>query len=100
MRHIRAALARIVGLFTADRAQEELRSELQAHLDMETAELIRRGLPPDEARRRALLASGGLTQAAEAIRDQRGMMAAIGIVACWIPALRAARIDPVISMRA
>ena len=27
------------------------------------------------------------------------MMAAIGIGACWIPALRAARIDPAISMR-
>jgi ABC-type antimicrobial peptide transport system permease subunit len=27
------------------------------------------------------------------------MMAAIGIVACWIPALRAARIDPAITMR-
>jgi len=27
-------------------------------------------------------------------------MAAIGIVACWIPALRAARIDPAITMRA
>jgi putative ABC transport system permease protein len=28
------------------------------------------------------------------------MMAAIGIIACWIPALRAARIDPAIAMRA
>jgi ABC-type antimicrobial peptide transport system permease subunit len=28
------------------------------------------------------------------------LMAAIGIVACWIPAVRAARIDPVITMRA
>jgi putative ABC transport system permease protein len=27
------------------------------------------------------------------------MMAAVGIAACWIPALRAARIDPAISMR-
>jgi ABC-type antimicrobial peptide transport system permease subunit len=27
------------------------------------------------------------------------MMAVIGIGACWIPALRAARIDPAISMR-
>jgi len=26
-------------------------------------------------------------------------MAAIGIGACWIPALRAARIDPAITMR-
>jgi putative ABC transport system permease protein len=29
-----------------------------------------------------------------------GMMGAIGLVACWIPALRAARIDPAIAMRA
>ena len=28
------------------------------------------------------------------------MMAAIGVIACWIPALRAARIDPAITMRA
>jgi ABC-type antimicrobial peptide transport system permease subunit len=28
------------------------------------------------------------------------VMAAIGIFACWIPALRAARIDPAITMRA
>jgi predicted permease len=28
------------------------------------------------------------------------LMAAVGIVACWIPALRASRIDPVIAMRA
>jgi ABC-type antimicrobial peptide transport system permease subunit len=28
------------------------------------------------------------------------VMAAIGLVACWIPALRAARIDPAITMRA
>jgi ABC-type antimicrobial peptide transport system permease subunit len=26
-------------------------------------------------------------------------MAAIGLVACWIPALRAARVDPAITMR-
>ena len=30
---------------------DELREELQAHLEMETAENIRRGMPPDEARR-------------------------------------------------
>jgi ABC-type antimicrobial peptide transport system permease subunit len=28
-----------------------------------------------------------------------GAMAAIGTIACWIPALRAARIDPAITMR-
>jgi putative ABC transport system permease protein len=28
-----------------------------------------------------------------------GIMAAIGMVACWLPAVRAARIDPAIAMR-
>ena len=53
MRHLRAALARITGLFTGHRADDDLRDELQAHLEMETAEYIRRGMRPDEARRKA-----------------------------------------------
>ncbi|HET7469290.1 MAG TPA: ABC transporter permease [Gemmatimonadales bacterium] len=73
MRYVRAALRRLAGLFAGHRADAELREELQAHLDMETAENIRRGMMPDEARRQALLASGGLTQAAEAVHDRRGL---------------------------
>ena len=73
MKHLRAALARIAGLFTGTRADGDLRDELQAHLDMETAENIRRGMRPDEARRQAMLASGGLTVAAESVRAQRGL---------------------------
>src|SRR5512144_173534 len=73
MRYVRAALRRLAGLFTGHRADAELREELQAHLDMETDENIRRGATPDEARRQALLASGGLTQAADAVRDRRGL---------------------------
>jgi predicted permease len=73
MRYLRAALARLTGLFTGPRADDDVREELQAHLEMETAENIRRGMRPDEARRQAFLASGGLTQAAEAVREQRGL---------------------------
>jgi predicted permease len=73
MRRLRAALRRLAGVFTGHRADADLREELQSHLDMEIAEYVRRGVPPDEARRQALLASGGLTQAAEAVRDQRGL---------------------------
>jgi ABC-type antimicrobial peptide transport system permease subunit len=29
-----------------------------------------------------------------------GLMAVIGVVACWIPARRAARVDPAVTMRA
>src|SRR5512144_224478 len=73
MRYVRAALRRLVGVFTGYRADDDLREELQAHLDMETAENIRRGLPPADARRQAPLASGGLTRAAESVRDRRGL---------------------------
>lgn len=73
MTPLRAALARIAGVFTGRRHDDDLREELEAHLEMETAENVRRGLPPDEARRLAMLASGGLTVAAEAVREQRGV---------------------------
>jgi putative ABC transport system permease protein len=94
MRHFRAALRRLAGVFAGRRADDELREELQTHLDMETAEQIRRGLAPDEARRQALLASGGLTQAVEAVRDRRGLPWIEHIVADVRYALRTLRHSP------
>ncbi|HXY31184.1 MAG TPA: ABC transporter permease [Gemmatimonadaceae bacterium] len=73
MRHLRATFARIAGFFAGRPAADDTRAELESHLDMETAEYIRRGMAPESARRQALMASGGLTQAAEAVRDQRGL---------------------------
>jgi putative ABC transport system permease protein len=95
MRYVRAALARISGMFAGRQADAELREELQAHLDMATAENIRRGMHPDEARRQALLASGGLTQAAEAVRDQRGLPWLEGVAIDVRCAFRALRRSPV-----
>jgi putative ABC transport system permease protein len=89
MRHVRALFARIAGLFTGHRADAELRDELAAHVEMETAELVRRGMDPDEARRQALLASGGVTQAVDAVRDQSGLPWIETIVADLKYALRA-----------
>jgi putative ABC transport system permease protein len=94
MRYLRAALARIVGVFTGQRADDDLRAELEAHLEMETAENIRRGLDPNEARRQAMMASGGLTQAAEAVRDRRGLPWVDGVTADLKYALRALRHTP------
>ena len=73
MRQIRAALARLAGVFRGHAADNDLREEMEAHLAMETAENVRRGMAPDEARRQAMIAAGGLTQAVEAVRDQRGL---------------------------
>jgi predicted permease len=71
---LRGALARLTGSLTRDRSMDDdLRQELETHLEMATAENVRRGMPEHEARRQALLASGGLTQSAEAVRAQRGL---------------------------
>jgi len=94
VRQLRVMLARLAGVFTWHRSDNDLQGELQAHLDLETAENIRRGMHPDEARRQALLASGGLTQAAEAVRDQRGLPWIESIAADVRYALRALRRSP------
>ncbi len=94
MSYLRAALARIAGFFTGHRGDEDLRAELNSHIEMETAENIRRGMPPEAARREAMLASGGLTQAAEAVRDQRGLPWLEGVLADLRHALRGLRHSP------
>ena len=88
---LRAAFARLAGFLTGARRDEELRAELEAHLEMATAENVRRGMPPDEARRQALLAAGGLTYASDAVRDQRGLPWVDGILADFRYALRSLR---------
>ena len=65
-------LARVEALLRGhSRADDDLRAEMEAHLEMETEENIRRGMSPDDARRHAMLASGGLMQAENASRATR-----------------------------
>jgi hypothetical protein len=51
------------------KVEREMDRELQFHLEMETAENIRRGMSEEEARRAALLSFGGVEQTKEAYRD-------------------------------
>lgn len=46
--------------------------EMRFHIDMEAAELERAGVPPDEARRRALAAFGGVQRHKEEGHESRG----------------------------
>ena len=73
MRQIRSALARLAGAFRAHEHDDDLAEELESHIEMATAEYVRRGMAPDAARRRARLEAGGVTAASEAVRDQRGL---------------------------
>ena len=60
---LRAVLAR-------RRVADEIDREIAFHVDMETANNIRAGLPPDEARRRAHIAFGGRQRFREEARDE------------------------------
>ncbi len=49
--------------------EREFSAELESHLDMHIADNVRAGMTPDEARRQALVALGGVEQAKERYRD-------------------------------
>ncbi len=65
--------ARVVSLFRRRRLDGELSEELAAHLDMAVADNLRSGMEPDQARRKAIMALGGVELAKEGHRDARGL---------------------------
>jgi putative ABC transport system permease protein len=64
---------RVRALFFRGRVERELDEELRAHVAFEMAERLREGLPPDEARRQALVAFGGVEKWKEETRAARGL---------------------------
>jgi predicted permease len=73
MKALRAFLVRLAGVFDAGRRDREMAEELASHLEMEVDENVRRGMAPEQARRAAHLASGGIESARETCRDRRGL---------------------------
>ena len=69
---LRIFMSRFAGLFSKRRLDAELDEELRSHIDMAVGEHRRRGLSEQEARTQALREFGGVTQARERYRDQRG----------------------------
>jgi predicted permease len=59
-------------LLRRKKMEDQLEKELRFHIDQHTTELIARGVPHEEARRRARLALGGPEQVKEQCRDARG----------------------------
>ena len=70
---LRVLASRIRGFFAGHHLDEDFQRELASHLDLLTEENIRRGLPPDEARRQARLRLGGAAQLRETQHDLRGL---------------------------
>ena len=75
MKTLRAWVMRLFGAFGSTRAERELSAEIESHLQLHIDDNIRAGMTPAEARRRAVLALGGVDQAKEQYRDRRGLPA-------------------------
>ncbi len=73
MSALRVWFLRVTSTFGRARRERELTAEIEAHAQLETDELIRRGVNPAEARRMALAHGGGVTEVHDAYRDQRGL---------------------------
>ena len=71
MDYLKGLMLRVVQLLRRDVADERSEEELRFHVEMETAKNVAAGLPPAEARRRALIAFGGVEQHTLDLRDGR-----------------------------
>jgi putative ABC transport system permease protein len=65
-------IRRVRTFFDRTKLDERLRDEWQLHADLMADDHVRQGLSPDEAKRQARLAIGGLDQVREASRDALG----------------------------
>src|SRR5258707_11079298 len=88
---------RLRSLFRRPQLERELDEELRFHLEHKIEEGIAAGLPADEARRRALLAMGGLEQRKEEMRDTRRVNWLTDFLADLRFALRGLRRTPALS---
>jgi predicted permease len=71
MSRITGVRTRLRQLFWRAAAEERMQEEIRFHIEMETEKNLRAGMPPDEARRRAVLAFGGVEKHKEELREGR-----------------------------
>jgi putative ABC transport system permease protein len=73
MRQLRALFLRLGDLFSKERREQDLATEMESHLQMHIEDNLRAGMTPEKARREALMKLGGVEQTKENYRDRRGL---------------------------
>ncbi len=97
---LRGLVVRLRALLDRRGADQDLDDEIRFHLEHATAGYLAQGIAPDEARRRALVAFGGVQQAREAHRDVRGIRPLEELAGDIRFALRALRRSPALAAAA
>ncbi|HEY3743432.1 MAG TPA: ABC transporter permease [Bryobacteraceae bacterium] len=95
MKPLRSSLSRIGGLFGKRGRDAELASEFESHVELETEANVRAGMSPGEARRQALIHSGGIESAKEEYRERRGVPVIESVLQDVRYAIRTLRKSPV-----
>src|SRR5436190_5394489 len=72
-RSLRAFTSRIASVFGRSARERDIDDELASHIEAHIEDNIRAGMTPVEARRRAILALGGVQQTKEQVRDRTGL---------------------------
>ena len=72
---LREFLRRLMTLIRPRTSDRESEDEISAHIEMATADNLRSGMNPEEARRQAMVKFGSRSSAREIIRDQAGLPA-------------------------
>jgi len=94
MRALHRMWNRIAGSFTGQRRETDLARELESHIRMQTEDNLLLGMPPEQARREAVLKFGALESAKEDYRDQRGLPQLDLLLQDWRYGLRQLRRTP------
>lgn len=71
MRPLRRLFHQLTSWTTRRKDEQRLRAEIEEHLAMQTADNVRAGLSPDEARRQAVLKFGGVAAITEEYRERK-----------------------------
>src|SRR5437899_1695026 len=74
MKSLRRFFNRVVNVVTRRAQEERLREEIEEHIALQTAENLRAGLSPGEARRQAMLKFGGVEALKQDYRAERGLL--------------------------
>src|SRR5215510_12112351 len=73
MASMREWMRRLWGTIRKNPRDSEMQKEIRFHLELDSEDMLRHGNSTEDALRAARLKVGGVAQAMEAMRDQRGL---------------------------